>query len=118
MRGYRRGNPSTALCGVSNDSPRGEVALTLFETAPYNPATIHPHHPARGTTPIGFRRLASILRAFDSALLVVAALLLSLAPFVSVTALAAGSSGRTATVSPLSLERVRTLTQDLHGATF
>jgi peptidase C25-like protein/flagellar hook capping protein FlgD len=91
--------------------------LTLFESALYNPATTQPHHPARGTTPIGSRRLVPIRRAFDPASLVVAARLISLAPFVSVTALAADSSGRTA-VSPFSPERVRTLTQDLHGATF
>ena len=112
MRGYRRGNRSIAIRGVSNE--RG-VALTLFESAPYNPATIHSPHPARGTTPIGSRRIAPNTRAWYAALLLAAPLLLSMA---LVAPMPASAAAPIAAPTPSSPERVRTLAQDIRSATF
>ena len=114
MRGYRRRDRSIAIHAVSNERGAWEVALTLFASAPYNPPTIHSRHPARGTTPIGSRRIAPNVRAFSVALLLAAPLLLSLALLAPTVASAAAPIPGPA-ASP---ERVRTLAQDIRGATF
>src|SRR5262245_37152504 len=113
MRGYRSRNRSIAIHGVANQGGARGVALTGFERARDNPATVHSPNPARGTTPIGSRRIALNLRALRVALLVAVPLLLSLA----LVAPSSASAAAPVAASP-SPERVRTLAQDVRGATF
>ena len=86
--------------------------MTLFESAPYNPATILPHDPARGKTPIGSQRFAPTRRAIRATSCFAAPLVLSLAllvPSLAAPALAASAPAP---------ERVSTVVQDVRGATF
>ena len=107
MRGYRRRDRSIAIHGVSNEPGALEVALTLFESPPYNPAINHSGHPARGTTPIGSRRIAPNVRAFLRRF-AVSSFVVSLALYLPALAWSASAPAP---------ERVRTVVQDVRGTT-